>query len=341
VPTQFLVTRSHGSSAATLADLTSPDYLSFDGEGEGGRAIAGLGPLVAYRVRSDGDGQATMGLSVTALLMLASDGEATALVGPLAPTGREAVPVALVSDGEALFVVAALRLGLPPIAGHGQSRSRATFIPFLPAIREPAWYELRGTVNLVRNASVEHPDMALRDWTGVSGATIALDDTTAWHGLRSVEITYPASGSDAAVSVDSIRGLGLSGGLDTAMVGSVSLSGTITQLLLRLTATYSDATTDSIDGDLFDLATADDDWLRVASPSLPLDPAKTLDYLTLAVVHPVADVETVIHADGAQIEQDRGDGATPFAQGDMGAHYAWLGLASFSMSLRETMAVTT
>ena len=43
--------------------------------------------------------------------------------------------------------------------------------------------------------------------------------------------------------------------------------------------------------------------------------------------------QTVIY-DGAQIELDAGDGATPYADGDQGSGYAWTGAPHFSVSVR-------
>lgn len=329
-----------GESRSNLRSIVFPANLSLDFEGESRLMAVGIGSIKV--IRAD--------ILSASLLVASNVGEPgfvailtsdALLFTRLVSEPREAVELTAVLTSEGVLVGSALRLQLRDIVLASDGEMLADMQPFLPEPREPEWFELRGTVNLLRNASVEQTDVGLRDWGGVVGATLALDDTFAWHGSNSVQVTFPSSGANAGVTVKTQGGLGLTGGTGTLMVGSLSLSGTITQIKTRLTATYRDATTDSIDGDLFDLATAADDWLRASTPSLALNPAKVLDVLTLAVLHPTAGSVTVIHADGAQIEQDRGEGATPFAQGDMGEHYAWLGPEGLSMSLRETMAVTT
>jgi hypothetical protein len=339
VPTAFLETSLRSPTAASVADILAPVYLSTDFIAETHAALDGLGSRAVLRARFLSDVRLTAGTVVTPAT-LASLRSCVAFSVAVSPSGRVAADLAIEMLSETTLAAASLQVGLPPASLRVGSRLGASFAPYLPPIAEPAWNELRGTINLVRNASVEQTDVGLLDWDGVNGATLALDDTVSWHGPRSVEVTYPNTGSDARVTVRSEHGLGIAGELNTAMVGSLWALGEITFVQARITATYSDASTDTATGDLFDLA-AVDDWVRVVTPSLTLDPAKTLDYLTLDLMHPTPDAVTVIHVDGAQIEQDRGESATPFAQGDMGAAFAWLGPAGLSMSLRETMAVTT
>jgi hypothetical protein len=340
VPTQFIVPIADGNSVATIGALSVPKYLSLDAEGASQANVAGIGNRVVLRfLAAQGENAQSVRtiVGVPFAVAITGNGEVTWL---LDLPDRTAAAVAFAAQGDNAVVVPALRLGLPPVQAIGAGAVTADFAPFLPSIREPEWNEMRGTINLVRNASVENTSVGLLDWAGVNGATIAADSAVSWHGLRSVQVTYPNAGSDARVTVRSQRGLGITGQLNTAMVGSFSALGSLTQVQARLVATYTDATTDTATGDLFDLA-AVTDWARIATPSVPLNAAKTLDYLTLDLTHPVAGSTTVLNIDGAQIEQDRGEGATPFAWGDMGASYAWLGPAGLSMSLRETMAVTT
>jgi hypothetical protein len=333
------VARLESRSRSNLRTLTFPAYLSVDFTSESRSIAAGMGATKVIR--------ATL-LSPTAMAadsvgypvlvaVLTSDAVLTAVVGSetgIAP--GETVEMVAVLTSETALVASALELTLLGAVLASRGEMLAEMQPSLPPIREPAWDELRGTVNLVRNASVENTDIGLLDWYAFGGVTLALDDTLAWHQTRSVEVTFPSSGADAGFGVRTQGGLGITDTLGVLMVGSLSLLGEITQIRVRMQATYSDATTDDILDDAFDLATTDDEWARVRSLSLELDPTKVLDFLALEVVHPTPDVESIMHADGVQIEQDRGDSATPFAQGDMGDGYAWLGLPGISMSLRET-----
>lgn len=338
MPTQFIVPVADGNSVATVGALSVPKYLSLDAEGTSQTNVAGIGARVVLRfLAAQGENAQSIRTIVGVPFAVQAFGDGS-VTWSLNLPDRLAAAVAFQAQGENAVIVPALMLGLPPVQAIGAGETLAEFAPFLPAIREPAWNEIRGTVNLVRNASLENVSVGLLDWYAFNGASIAADDTIAWHGLRSVQVTFPSSGADAGFGVRSEHGLGITGVLNVAMVGSLSLLGAITQIRVRLVATYTDATTDSILDAAFDLSTTGDDWLRAISLSLAINPAKVLDYVALEVVHPVPDAVTVIHADGAQIEQDLGEGATPFAQGDMGDDYRWLGQPGLSMSLRETMA---
>jgi hypothetical protein len=337
MPTQFLDVQAAGNGGSVATELLFPVYLSLDAEGVGVLDAAGLGARAMLRfLDSAGSGDLTIGMLIGSPFVPVIDGIGDVVIFLDAPV-RDAVDVAFAVSGTGAVTVPALRLGLPGLSVGGVGAVAADFIPALPAIREPAWNELRGTVNLVRNPSLENSAVGMTDWGG-AGVTVARTTDHAWHGLAAAEAVFASGTADRRLSVRSQAGLGFTGGVPLAVVGAISLLGTLDKIELRLEVTYSDATSAIIAGDLFDLAATGEDWVRVSTPVLETNPAKSVSLFTLYVWRPaVLSAPVTIWADGAQIEIATGGEATPFAAGDMGEHYAWLGAEGLSMSHRETM----
>lgn len=212
------------------------------------------------------------------------------------------------------------------------------FILDMPTVRPPTRDDLIGTVNLVLNPSVE---LGLLGWKGV-GATPTQSQESAWDKSYSAKYALTAAGKGFAV--ESITGLELTGwardpvsgaeieGTPRRMPSQVRLrvAGSPTAFSLTTLATYQDLTSD--ESDPLDV-TVTGDWKAYYPPTVDLDPDKRL--IKLEIVGVAASACT-LYADGAQIEEDRGQGPTSWVTGAYGRESGvWTGGPNQSMSVRQ------
>lgn len=227
----------------------------------------------------------------------------------------------------------------PAGVAAGSSSAAASVAVVLPALRPPRAWEAPGTVNLVRNPSAE---VSLDDWAEIGGATIDRDGTRAFDGVASVRVDLPGIGPDEGVAVGTVRGLAYVG-VDRVAWGSLSLSGAVSGLVAWVRGHYADGS--SSDGDRSEPFALEHDgrpgnWRRVVPPAYFADADKTLVWAEVRVARAIPDGPAGFWADAAQIEEDRGQGATPFAIGsyrsDLGR---WTGAEHLSPSIRQPAAV--
>lgn len=190
--------------------------------------------------------------------------------------------------------------------------------------------EIAGTVNLVRNPSLEYSDIGLRDWSSEAGITLTRDNATAWDRSWSALATVAAGAGSPGVMVLSLGGIGFTG--QRSYVGSIALLGTALLARIWLTLIYQDAT--STIGELTDVVPTAD-WVRVETVPVAQNPAKMLDRIEFwtAVVQEAGVV--TLRLDGAQIEEALSGGATPYVDGDQGEGHHWWGAEGWSVSYRE------
>jgi hypothetical protein len=78
-------------------------------------------------------------------------------------------------------------------------------------------------------------------------------------------------------------------------------------------------------------------WGRIYTPSVAKDDTKTLDSIDLVVTITEGGSATTTWMDAAQIEQDTGQGATAYADGDQGDGHYWSGTPGLSMAVRDPL----
>lgn len=199
----------------------------------------------------------------------------------------------------------------------------------MPFLRDPYENEVRGTINLIRNPSLEYDEIGMADWISEAGIVLYQSSAAAWDGLQSAYAEVDAGAGTLEIVVSSQRGLYLSGIL--YWIGSFALEGDAPSVDYFLRITYTDASTE--DGDVKTVVPATD-WVPLATETVPSDPAKFIDWIDLVLQVAQDSADTILHIDGAQIEEDKAGGNTPVATGDMGAGYAWYGTPGFSVSIR-------
>jgi hypothetical protein len=149
----------------------------------------------------------------------------------------------------------------------------------LPVPNDAGPESLPGTVNIVRNPSVEHAGVGLTDWTPRGAATIERVTDLGWQGGASVRATVAADVAGQGVQVVTLGGLGMTG--DRTLLGSAYVFGPVEGLGARLIALYGDGSVGT--GPTVPVPTdTPSEWVRVACAIEP-DPAKVLNQLVLAI----------------------------------------------------------
>jgi hypothetical protein len=209
------------------------------------------------------------------------------------------------------------------------------FAFIIAALPEPATAgpgDLPGTINLVRNPSVEKD---LTDWTGFGGAVVTRVPSRAWHGGFSAQVVLPTT-ANAGLRIGSLPGLGAAGVTEPGLA-QVRLSGAgVTGLDAHLEARYTDGTTVVGTTLLGPALPGDDSWIELRLPETPPDPTKTLIDYTIVVQRSTSGAAMTFWADGAQIEIDQGQGISTFAYGGDGLpYYRWSDIPDLSFSIRD------
>lgn len=211
----------------------------------------------------------------------------------------------------------------------------------LPAPRTALPEELPGTVNWVLNPSVE---VGTLGWEEEGGATLqrVVSEPGSWDGAAGLKVTVPGTAAGEGFHVESITGLELTGlredGRMRRVVAQVRLradSAPVAGLQYRVRVIYKDATT--TESDPVDLPTLTTSWWRLETNTVEIDPLKVMVRVELVITTSVAAVST-FWADGAQIEEDIGQGASAWVTGSYGADTGlWMGVPHQSMSVRQPL----
>lgn len=207
----------------------------------------------------------------------------------------------------------------------------------LPIVRMPDPDEMAGTVNWHINPSVEK---GLIGWTNVGSGTITQDPAEAWDRGYSAHISTAGSSPGEGLAIRSISGLELIGlnerGLPRVAQSQVRLKGAAPSLTMNIqqVVTYLDTTTTVSD---VQSITITDSWNFFYAPAVEIDYTKKLRYVEILVTTPTA-MAVGFYADGAQIEEDRGEGPTAWASGSYGHDVGtWVGPSDASMTVRQPL----
>lgn len=335
MPTQAIAGTAAGGSNASLAEVLAPIYVSGDAEAGSG-ALLWLGPASRIYGAAQAGSSAALALTVAVGLYGEAPGGSDAVLYGLgtvrviagaAAAGSSAALASLSTGGAVLAGDApggsaaglALTVG-QGIAGAAAAGSGAEMqlMGALPTVRDPLPGEAPGTVNLVRNPSLEYAAWGLDGWRGAGHDLGRVEDGTAWSGAA-----HAAAVGNGYVVVSSLDGLGATGA--RSWVASVSLRGAAAEVWVE--ATYDDGATAYPDTVALP---ASEGWARATTEALATDPGKVVRLVELWVY-----ADGAIDLDGAQIEEDRGQRGTPYADGDAGAGHRWLGVPGNSPSVRE------
>ena len=220
----------HSPVRLYVSDLaTSPDFASLNG--------TVLSPLESWGASTDDDIDQ---IRIRVFLALEDEAVADEFVPPV---GVERIPVLFVvgEDEGTADETLHLKVGIHyVIEDESDASELVDFTPELPLLREPLETEVRGTVNLVRNPSLEYA--GLLDWSGSAGATVALDTSDPWDGSTAAVYTIAAGTGVSEILVKSRESLGIAG--VRSWIGSVMAKGTALDVRPFLRFTYSDATTE-------------------------------------------------------------------------------------------------
>lgn len=312
----------HQITAGLPLDLaTEPAVLSLTPKIGGGLALtAATNPArLSLGHRLAGEVQLSLGLTGR----LGGRAEIAAALG----LSMETAPAPL-RFGHKLAGEARLGLGLD-----------AYFVYAIPQPHAAEVWEAPGTVNLVRNPSAE---ASLNDWSAIGGATLSAETTRAWDGVRSVRVVLPGLGADEGVAVATVRGLAYAG-VAAVSWGTVYASGTVDGLATFVRGHYADGTSEDGERAVGIVISGDggaNGWARLEAPAFFTDPLKTLTSAEVIVVREVAAGAATLWLDGGQVEEDRGQGPTPFAIGsyrsDLGR---WAGAEHLSVSIRQPIPI--
>jgi hypothetical protein len=229
-------------------------------------------------------------------------------------------------------VSAGLRLRFKPtpvfLGGGGLDAYFSYAIP-VPAAAGPD--DLPGTVNFVRNSSLESAAVGVTDWS-MSGGTVTRITSDAWHGAACAQAVYNNGATNARLQIVTQGGLALKPA--GKVVGSIRLKNAVGPFDCWVSCVYSDASSDVSDTLS---VTPGSDWTWVKFPSLTPNPAKTVDRFYLNIQRTgVGSGAITLLADAAQVEQDRGFGASTFAYGGYtDGFHSWARQVDLSVAVRQ------
>lgn len=196
----------------------------------------------------------------------------------------------------------------------GTAHNSASLSAWVLSVEDP-------TTNLLLNPSAE---TNLTGITATAGLTLTNDSAYAYIGTKSAKVDAPAASFTKRL-VNQCAGTVPVG---SPVVGSIFLRGS-GNVTIDISVTYTDAS--SGNGSASSTIALTDAWTRFSTPVLTTDGAKTVNLLVLSVR--VADANaTVFYADAMQVEAKIA--ATSYADGSLGAGYAWTGTAHASSSTR-------
>lgn len=321
------------------AEMIVPAFLSFQDFGLGADwSVLGAKQRVLSLMLDVGASAETLVIRRERGLAIAdygqSDDLATLVEAPKPVVSLEIVDVGTSPDLAFLSYTAFIE-----IVDVGASADTASFAPEIPEVAPPSDGQSAGTVNLVRNPSLEDATVGLTDWTATDPD--ALTRTSAaepWVGSYSARYAVAPATGGHEVTIQSIAGLA-DQRVGGTWVGSVALRGDASFVTLMLALRYTDGTSDLSETVLIDSSAPrplNDDWWPYATAPVAQDGAKNLSRLDLVVgtsAHGL--LERIIRLDGAQIESAWNGGATPYADGDRGEGHRWTGAPHFSPSVRE------
>jgi hypothetical protein len=217
-----------------------------------------------------------------------------------------------------------------------ETSAEAYFSFPLPTVRQQiSGRELSGTINLHPNPGAED---GLWGWFATGGASVAEEVTTVWEGARAVKVTLPGVAPDEGVYIQSVAGADLTD-VVRSIYGSLFTSGDAIPLKSFSRVRYTDGTT--VDGEVSTglVATLAPDWQRFIAVPIATDPAKKVFVVeTYFVTESATAGEFVV--DGAQVEEDRGDGPTQWASGAYGEETGrWSGTPHRSLTVRQPITI--
>lgn len=212
------------------------------------------------------------------------------------------------------------------------TEASAYFTYTLPFVREQiAGREISGTVNMHENPGAED---GLQGWYAEGGATIQEEVINVWEGARGVRVNLPGLASNEGFYIRSVAGTDMTGA-SHSIYGSVFAVADGITVNVYSKAIYTDGTYDTSTALTAIPLTALPDWQRLIAVPVETNPAKKLAWVETHFYTDVAQAGT-IYADGAQIEEDRGDGPTQWASGGYGdAIGAWAGVPHRSVTVRQ------
>ncbi|MBS0336810.1 MAG: hypothetical protein JSS40_08380 [Proteobacteria bacterium] len=203
----------------------------------------------------------------------------------------------------------------------------------LPIVRQALPGEIAGTVNWHINPSVESGSAIGWDVAGSATGVVSTDD--AWDGARSWKVVTSGAVGDGVRAVG-VGGMGLSGDPRTVF-GQLRVKGPAGTVLSAITRLHFRG-----------LATQDSDPVTVTLTGA-WDPIYTMPVVTASataldqaevIVTTTATGAVTLYADGAQLEEDHGAGATPWASGAYNADAGvWAGAAHNSVTIRQPIPV--
>lgn len=193
-----------------------------------------------------------------------------------------------------------------------------------------AWIE-EGTTNLLLNPSVEHATNAYAV-SAVNSAIITKDTTTAYLGAASAKIVTPGSVTLEGVAWQTSVSLGFTGASDSC-IGSFYHKG-VGNFNRWLRVLYTDAT--SVDSSVTTF-TGSSSWQRITTPTLTLDPSKTVNQFFL-MCRTFGAQSITFHLDCGQVEKKAY--ATSYCDGSLGVGYSWSGTAHASSSTRSAGSIS-
>lgn len=212
----------------------------------------------------------------------------------------------------------------------------AYFTYKLPVVRDQIpGRELSGTVNMHENPGAED---GLQGWYATGGATIAQEVTTVWEGARGVRVTLPGVAAGEGFYIRSVAGTDLTG-QSRNIYGSVFAAANAVALKNYSVARYTDGSFTTGEEITTVVLTNAPDWQRMIAVPVSTDPAKKVAWIETYFVT-IATQAGTIYADGAQMEEDRGDGPTQWASGSYTPETGiWAGIPNRSVVVRQPIAI--
>lgn len=348
-----------GDSALVLDRIGQPVML-FPNAIVGGSAIAPLqfGATAFLDALLDGSSDLASALALTAKLEAVLAGDAALAVPGISKTISLASTIAgdaalaldllrgdkdlgLVSlTGEAALLFTSLTLARPLSAVLASGSDLLAYFRYiLPTLRQATASEYPGTINMMLNPGFE--DGSTTNWITQGAATIVTETGRVWEGARSARIVMPGAAAGEGLAIRSVAGTDLTGlspttGTDRYVIGSLYYYDLPAQMEVWSRAVYTDASI--VEGNRQPLdAFTGSAFLRAVAPPLALDPAKSLQYVETLLTSTTAQAGTW-YADGGQLEEDRGEGVTPWTSGALGnATGRWHTLPNKSVSIRDPL----
>ena len=320
-----LYVKSIGQGGDTLQRLINPSllFVADIGSGRDWAQVQKYAILITIPSESDSYDEVThIGVTIGVLISDFGEGVDSIFLGvsPLALL----IGVESYSDSLDLATILAVMNDLY-VSDIGEGTDVADLIPPIPVIREATPEEVPGTINLVRNPSVEFDTM---DWA-VTSPLVGTRIEGGWVGDYGYEVEIPAGSGTEEVVISSYPQLNNASGQPYA--ASIHVTGDFVAVLGMFLRFYYDDASVGIDiyAEPMVVPEAEGVISFVGTPS----PTKTVDRVDMVLYIDVEATDQLIVLDGAQIEP--GVGVTPYADGDQGVYHYWYGAPHMSVSYRE------